>query len=590
MEHFARLAASVLGASEAVVASAVPLPDGTTEILVAGSHPPRVPACVPDLTGLLQRIARGDQLVAAAAGSREAAVLLGTSYEAFAGVPILDEDGALLGVLAVLDTVARSWSKRNERDLRDVAVACGTELRLRASAAQTERDRREAQQAQREAEVARERARDGVFELRWRLSRSELLLRAAELLGDTSGLDEVRRTVSELVSGDLKPAYVGLVLREEEQALRRAVNVGSGPTPLEETLPVYALSDGWPSAQAARENRIVTVADRQALIDGYDPQTVVVFDRMGLHAAVCVPLPGARRVTLGTLIVAWDEPHEIDVHERAVLSVIAGYTSLAVQRALVLDERITVARQLQEAMLTDMPSVPGLELAAMYRPAAEQDMVGGDWYDAYVIDTSPAPGVSHEQPVLAVTVGDITGHNMHAASLMGQARSMLRQADHDHREGSPLAALNALESANTALGLGLSGTLIHAHLTPAESGWTFTWTNAGHPPPLLARPGLPCRSLDAHDRLLFPGLEGRRTQNHEHLPAGSVLLLYTDGLVEEPGHGIDARIEHAARILSQAADSRTPLPQLLTRLADTLAGDRHSDDVVLVAMRVKDGA
>ncbi|MEU6384116.1 SpoIIE family protein phosphatase [Streptomyces bauhiniae] len=424
-------------------------------------------------------------------------------------------------------------------------------------------------------------------DLQTRLERSELLLRAAEQLANTSGLGEVRRTVSDLVSGDLKPAYVGLVLREDASALRRAVDATRTPVPLEDALPLYDLSAAWPSAQAARENRVVSVPDRQTLIDGYDAQTVAVFDAMGLSSAVCVPLPGTRRTTLGTLVVAWDTPHEIGLHERTVLTVIAGYTALAVERALYLDERVSVACQLQQAMLTDLPPASGLELAALYRPAAYEDMVGGDWYDAYPLPATRA-GDDDREP-LAVTVGDVTGHNMRAAALMGQVRSMLRQADIDQAD-SPAAAVTAVERANEHLDTGISGTLVHAHLLPRpHDRWLLRWTNAGHPAPLLARPGHGVERLTEHARLIFPGLtpaEGRPV--HERvLDPGSVLLLYTDGLTEHPGRDLDEATTRAARLLAGAADHDTPLPLLLNLLADTLAGTDHTDDVVLLALRVE---
>ncbi|MFF4299205.1 PP2C family protein-serine/threonine phosphatase [Streptomyces vinaceus] len=114
------------------------------------------------------------------------------------------------------------------------------------------------------------------------------------------------------------------------------------------------------------------------------------------------------------------------------------------ERALHLDERVTATGQFQREMLTQLPDVPGLELAALYRPAAQDDMVGGDWYDAY-----PLPVVANGKVTggLALTVGDITGHDMRAAALIGQVRSMLRQADHDHPGKGPDQALTALERA-----------------------------------------------------------------------------------------------------------------------------------------------
>ncbi|MEU3497002.1 SpoIIE family protein phosphatase [Kitasatospora cineracea] len=588
MDRFARLAASVLAAPEAVVAVLV----GPADTEVLECWPPERSPAEPWHAVLRRHVARTGELLTVddltrwAADGHEAA--LDGAEGAFAAAPLYGARGECLGVMAVHDPRPRAWSGHNRQDLEDLAGVCAAELRLRVSTRRANEAHHGAQEAREEAQALTGAARAAERRLRVQLERSELLLRAAELLGNTLGLDQVRTTVSDLVSGDLKPAYVGLVLLGDDDKLRRAVDTASGPVPLEEQVPLYALTDGWPTAQAAQENRVVSVPDRQTLVDHYDPHTVVVFDQMGLHSAVCVPLPGTRRPTLGALVAAWDEPHETDIHERAVLTVIAGYTALAVERALHLDERTSVARQLQRAMLTDFPRTPGLELAALYRPAAHHDMVGGDWYDAYPV--LPHRTAADGRRPLAVTVGDITGHDTHAATLMGQARSMLRQADVD-RGGSPADALVSFERANDQLHTRISGTLVHAHLHPRPHGaWLLRWTNAGHPSPLLAHPNRDTERLTEHGLLLHPGLalpEGRPV--HERLlEPGSVLLLYTDGLVEHRGRDLEQGIDRAAELLARTVADHTPLPQALDLLADTLAGPDHGDDVVLLALRVTD--
>ncbi|MFE9425863.1 SpoIIE family protein phosphatase [Kitasatospora sp. NPDC006697] len=586
MDRFARLAASVLAAPEAVVA----VLDGPAGAEVLECWPPERPPAKPWHAVLRRHVVRtGGQLMVddlVRWASDGGAAALNGAEGAFAAAPLYGARGQCLGVLAVHDPRPRAWSEHNRQDLEDLAGVCAAELRLRASTRRANDEQHSAQQARDEAQAATGTAVAGERRMRIQQERSELLLRAAEMLGNTLGLEQVRATVSDLVSGDLKPAYVGLVLLGDDGKLRRAVDTSSGPVPLEEQLPLYALTDRWPTAQAARDNRVVSVPDRQTLVDHYDPHTVAVFDQMGLCSAVCVPLPGTRSPTLGTLVAAWDEPHETDVHERAVLTVIAGYTALAVERALHLDERTSVARQLQQAMLTDLPRTPGLELAALYRPAAHHDMVGGDWYDAYPV--LPHRTTADGRTPLAVTVGDITGHNTHAATLMSQARSMLRQADVDCGR-SPADALTSFERANDQLHTRISGTLVHAHLHPRPHGaWLLRWTNAGHPSPLLAHPDRDTERLTEHGLLLHPGLappEGRLV--HERLlEPGSVLLLYTDGLVEHRGRDLEQGIDRATALLARAVADRTPLPQVLDLLADTLAGPDHGDDIVLLALRV----
>jgi serine phosphatase RsbU (regulator of sigma subunit) len=289
------------------------------------------------------------------------------------------------------------------------------------------------------------------------------------------------------------------------------------------------------------------------------------------------------------LILGWTSPHQIDVAERAVLTAVAGYTARAIERALHLDERITVARQLQQAMLTDLPAVSGLQLAAAYHPAASGELVGGDWYDAYPLAALPgAPEAARagSPASLAITVGDIAGHDMRAATIMGQVRSMLRQADlHDDR--GPAAAVTAVEQACELLSLDAASTLVHGHLRPlgGAAGWLLTWTNAGHPPLLLSHPGGRAEQLGEHDQLLWPGMApSRRTDQQRILAPGDTLLLYTDGLVERRGHDMDAAISRAAAQLS-AAPAGQPLPDLLGQLVDDGAGPA-SDDIVLLAVRV----
>ncbi|WP_415923487.1 SpoIIE family protein phosphatase [Streptomyces sp. WI03-4A] len=473
----------------------------------------------------------------------------------YMGVPLTDPRGVVLGALCAVDPRPRRWSEREVQALEDLAAACEAELRLRIVSRQAEEAR---------AETAA------------LLARSELVLRASEVLADTTGVEEVRTQVGELITSDLKPVYVGFSL----EPVSRPARARRQPRAHAQAPQVDPDGGAWPTARAVQDKRLVEVHGAGEVRAAYGRHAAARWESLGFASMVCLPLTGTHR-TFGALALAWDTPHRPDVAERAVLYAVSGYAAQALERALFLDDRIDVARQLQEAMLTDLPTVDGLEMAALYRPAAAQDMVGGDWYDAFTLKRAP----DGEAAALAVTIGDITGHDMRAATLMGQARSMLRQADHDHPDGGPVTAVQALESANTALDLDLSGTLVHAHLTPAADGWTLTWTNAGHPAPLLARPGLSCEQLDGHDLLLHPSLHGHhRTQRRLHLPAGATLLLYTDGLVERPGQDIDAGIQRACALLREG--SGRPLEELLETIVDRVAGDAPGDDVALLALRV----
>jgi serine phosphatase RsbU (regulator of sigma subunit) len=509
--------------------------------------------------------------------TRDSLAIMDLGVVGYAGMPLTDSDGHVLGSLCAIDTRPRQWTQREQALLEDLAAACSAELRLRVVSRQRERARREAD--------------DLAGRYRGALNRSQLLLRAAGALAEANGLAEVREQVRDLVTSDLQPSYVGLVLAEGD-ILRRLVDA-TDEVAVEVDHETYRLDSAWPSARATRENHTVVVNDEGDLERDYGAEALAAYRKTGLGTAVSVPLPGTV-IPLGVLVLGWDHVHEIDIIEQALLASLAGYTARAVERALFLDNRVNASRQMQQALLTELPEVGGLELAAVYRPAAETDLVGGDWYDAYPLSSALDGGdISGSPARVAVSVGDITGHDLHAATLMGQVRSMLRQADLDHPGQGPTRVVTAMEHANRALDIGASGTLVHAHLRPLPPGdpdggagaWELTWTNAGHPPPLLLTPDGAVHRLDEHDILFHPALgEPERTEHVRVLPAGTVLLLYTDGLVEDRGNDIYAAVDRTSALL--AARAGRPLHQMLAEVAQKIAGPSPADDIALFALRV----
>ncbi len=562
MERFARLVAHALGVSVALVSLleeerlVFPGMVGLGEPWASSRQSP-LPDSLRRHGSALDEPIMCDDVRSAPSGCVSGAVD-GLGMVAYAGMPLTDDRGNVLGVLAAVDTAPRAWSDQDRETLRDLGLACSGELRLRILARSAQKVRGQAQRS---------------FE------RSQLLLRAADDLADTTGLAQVRRTIKDLVTSDLKPVYVGLALVEDDR-MRRVVDTAD-PSTMDVAYEEYGLDSDWPTALSVRTNTLVEVPDTDELRD-YSPEARAAFSLLGLSSAVCVPLPGTH-IPLGALVLGWDSTHEIDVVERAMLRSLAGYTARAVERAVFVDHRVRSARSMQQAMLTDLPEIPGLEIAALYRPAAQEDMVGGDWYDAYPLPGNDAGGA------VALTVGDITGHDIHAAALMGQVRSMLRQADIDHTGHGPVRAITAFEHANRELGVHASGTMLHAYLRPQPEGWLLTWTNVGHMTPLVATAEGTTDQLGEHNLLFHPDIpDWPRTDHQRLLKPGSTLLLFTDGLVEHRGHDLDAAISHTAYML--ASGTREPLSALLGEIADKVAGAAHDDDVVMLAVRLADGA
>ncbi len=466
---------------------------------------------------------------------------------AYAGMPLTDADGHVLGALCAIDHRPRDWSETRLQDLSDLAAACSVELQLRIAGEQIRRDR----------------------------DHAGVLLRASVELGRSQDRTDLVRRLRHLFDGATRPFYVGLLLADGP-LLRRVVEPDT-VQPVESALPTIELDARFPSARAMREQRTVLVRDRAELAAGYGPDAVTWYEEMGLRSAFCVPLAGRR----GVLTWAWSGPHRMGVTEEAVLTAVAGYVSQAVERTLFVENRLGVAQQLQSAMLTELPDVPGLEMSHRYLPAADQDMVGGDWYDAYPLP----PGGDERRPCLMLSIGDVIGHDMHAAVVMGQVRSMLRQATLGHAARSPAVALRDVDAAFDALGLGPGATAVHARLDPHGDGWLLTWSNAGHPPPLLRTPDGRVTRLKGHDLLLLDG--SGTPDRHESvcgIPPGGALLLYTDGLVERPDGDIDTGIDRAACVL--AAHGGGSPDELLEALAGAVGSVPQHDDVAVLALRV----
>jgi len=460
---------------------------------------------------------------------------------AYAGMPLTDADGHVLGSLCAIDHQPRKWTADELRDLEDLTAACSMELRLRIASELIQRDR----------------------------DHAGLLLRASVELAHARDLTDLTRRLRHLFRGPAEPAFVGLLLAEGERLWR--VIDPEDVRPVESAIDRLERDASFPSALAMREQRAVFVPDRMGLLHGFGPEAVAGYDSLGLESVLCVPLPNGH----GVLTWCWSRPHVLAPTEEAVLTTVAGYVSQAVERTRFVANRLSTAEQLQAAMLTELPDVPGLEMAALYLPAADQDMVGGDWYDAYPLPTA-----------LMLSIGDVIGHDVRAATVMGQIRSQLRQASLDDPAHSPAAALHAVDKAIDVLPLGVGATAVHARLDlDADRRRRLTWSNAGHPPPLLYTPDGGVSSLDDHDLLLLGASDDPPRHDHSlDLPPGSVLLLYTDGLVERRDADIDAGTAHTAAVLARHAGK--PLPLLLEALSSGLAEIPRRDDVAVLVVRV----
>ena len=482
---------------------------------------------------------------------------------AYAGMPLTDAAGNILGSLCAIDTSPRVWGDTELEVLRDLTRACSGELRLRLARHDADRERRRRDDLERL--------------LRLSFERSQAMLQAADAFTEAGTVEQVRERVADLFAGDLRPGYVGLAVIDGPGRLRSVHDRRF--THADQQWMTFDAAAPLPSARAIRENRILHYPDRSSFDAEHPPPVRQFLRELGLHAVTAAPLVTVDG-PIGSILLGWEAPQQLAPADLISISTIVGYAAQALARTHLAQHRTAVAFEMQQAMLTTLPPVVGVQMAARYQPADIREQVGGDWYDAALTPDPTHP----DRHVLTVAVGDVIGHNVQAATIMGQMRSMLRQSAWDHPARPPSRVFSAVEQASIGLGIGATGTAVLAQLRRAESGhWAMTWTNAGHPPPIVLS-GEEAILLTEHDVLFgFPGLATRPRRDHRlDIPPGSTLLLYTDGLIERRDRDIDSGVQQLIDLLER---HRGRSPQQLVDLAVDTLGRDSPDDVVVLAIR-----
>ena len=209
-----------------------------------------------------------------------------------------------------------------------------------------------------------------------------------------------------------------------------------------------------------------------------------------------------------------------------------------------------------------------------YRPAALDVAVGGDWHDSFLL----------RDGATKLVVGDVSGHDREAAAAMGQVRALLRGTAYAV-SGPCDKVLTALDEAMDGLDIDTLATCVLAKITAPSTGMrVLEWSNAGHPPPVLVTPGQEPTLLARVPELLL-GIDptAARSTHTLELQDDSLVLLYTDGLVERRGEDLDAGLARLLHVMGRLRG--LPLDELCDELLLTMAPDPQ-DDVVLLAARV----
>lgn len=411
--------------------------------------------------------------------------------------------------------------------------------------------------------------------------RLTLLNEIATVLSSTlDAVDGVRRVGRVLV-----PAlcdWCAIDLMEEDGRIERiCVNHRDGGLPVRAAAgPLPRLPDS-PTGPLSRVLRgagplLLSAGDIPPVDAARDPLDAVdleMFARLGGETLIVAPLRARRRVVGALTVVRTGARAPLAGADLALVEDVTPRIALAVDDARLHAETQTIAERLQRSLLPTLPEIEGLELAARYTPAVTAE-VGGDWYDSFLLPNGDT----------ALIIGDVTGHDLQAAVAMSQLRNMLRGIACDRQE-PPGTVLRRLDLAMNALYAHQTATCVYGLLRgPLGGPHTFDWSSAGHPPPLLITADGDTRFLSAgHGILLGAVPHGERTRVSTDLPGGSILLLYTDGLIERPsenlGHSMTRLRQHAAALAHGSLDA------LCDGLLKGLGGNAH-DDVALLAARV----
>ena len=384
-------------------------------------------------------------------------------------------------------------------------------------------------------------------------------------LFDAHGVDELGAAVGRL-AGPLNATTTSLFVLEEDRLVRLPRDDDSHdevrastfcaecPGGVLELVTGRERSQYWQTAALVRE-----VPDCAAWIED-----------IGARSIAGIPIRSADAAP-GVLLVSYTNVQPFDISQRQFLDQIGSQVSRAVDKARVEEVSRSIASELQQSLLGPTVLVPQVGHCSRYLPAQEGLSVGGDWYQTVRLGDGN----------FGIAVGDALGHGLTAATVMGQLRSALAAC-----------ALTA-ESAADALGVldqyasdlpGASSTTVVYAIVNVVDGW-LEYSSAGHPYPLFVSPHGDATFLDCAQGLPLSCSDSiKRVSERIEFPAGSTIILFSDGLIERRGESIAVGLER----LKESVVKRWQLPIeiLADEIVETLVADRaRADDVAVLVLR-----
>jgi signal transduction histidine kinase/CheY-like chemotaxis protein len=397
----------------------------------------------------------------------------------------------------------------------------------------------------------------------------------ASLTADMGAAESVSQALELLLKSpvcSLRATAVTVGLLDETGSKLRITYAGDLTSDVTDRYYLVSLSSPVLLAETARTDQRMVIPDTAALdarflAEATDKARVI-------RASILEPLHADDGAVLGAMGVGWPGPREISPADTELTRRVAAILARAVARISVAEREHQIAMSLQERLLGLGVISPVAAVSAAYQPAGEVMRVGGDWYTATPL--GPAR--------IGISAGDVVGHGLPAATVMSQLRSALGAAA--LATSDPAAVIDLLDRYAQTLDDAAFATVAYAIVDTTEG--TVSYACAGHPYPLVVgpegtvtwlqdgrRPPLAVRSF-------APGLDA--PTGSADLPPGSLLLLYTDGLIERRSEPLD---DGFARLTTAAAGcARLPAGQACSALISQMTpGQGYEDDVAIIAVR-----
>ncbi|MGC0330718.1 anti-sigma regulatory factor (Ser/Thr protein kinase) [Streptomyces sp. SAI-170] len=414
----------------------------------------------------------------------------------------------------------------------------------------------------------------------WRRSREAFLLDAGRALAEARSTAEVLRVAAGLSMPGFSPDGLAVFGVSGD---RLTIIGHHGHRPGDEgPFAAMSLDTAYPAADVARTGRAVYLPSPEEYARRY-PLTWPLAQQFGRQSWAFLPLTVAGR-TIGAWMAAFAYPVAFTPDERSVLTTVARMLAQALSRAGTAESERELTDGLQRSMLPSLgPEVPGMSVAARYIPTGGGLQVGGDWYDLI-----PLPNGR-----FALVIGDVQGHDVRAAGLMGQLRIALRAyASEGHRPDAVLSRASRFLHGIADDGADLRfATCLYVEVDPATG--VVEAARAGHLDPVIRMPDGTVLLRDTAGGLplgIDPDCDYPTTRLA--LEPGEVMMICTDGLMETGGHDLDSGWARIRRILELHDGD---LEELADSLVQAVHGpsshhttgplaDRREDDIAFLLL------